>query len=134
MGATGRAGRRAGFTLLEAAVSLVIVGMVAIGALHASAAESRAAVRARAAAPAAALAAERLSRLQLAPPQALRALPDSLRRGALVAPAGRYDWLASASRVDGESDLYTLRVEVSWRGGSYALATRAYRPIRDARP
>ncbi|MBM4063461.1 MAG: prepilin-type N-terminal cleavage/methylation domain-containing protein, partial [Planctomycetes bacterium] len=113
--------RRSGFTLLEAAVSLAIVGVVAIGALDAYAAEARAALRARQTAPAAALAAERLARLQLLDARQLRALPDSVRSGAMTTGPWRYDWRAEVARVADEPDLYTLEVVVEWEGGSYAL-------------
>jgi type II secretion system protein I len=126
--------RRAGFTLLEAAVSLAIVGVVAIGALDAYAAEARAALRARQAAPAAAIASERLAQLQLLDVRELRALPDSVRDGVMTTGAWRYAWRASATRVVGEPDLYELDVVVDWDGGSYALASRAYRPAQESRP
>ncbi|MBM3909114.1 MAG: prepilin-type N-terminal cleavage/methylation domain-containing protein [Gemmatimonadetes bacterium] len=126
--------RRAGFTLLEAAVSLAIVGVVAIGALDAYAAEARAALRARQTAPAAALAAERLARLQLLDARQLRALPDSVRSGAMTTGPWRYDWRAAVARVADEPDLYTLEVVVEWEGGSYALASRAYRPAQAVFP
>jgi len=124
--------RRAGFTLLEAAVSLAIVGVVVIGALDAYAAESRAALRARQSAPAAALAAERMARLQLLESRQLRALPDTERFGTLTAGAWRYAWRASTAPVADEPDLYALDVVVEWNGGSYALASRAYRPMLES--
>ena len=126
--------RRAGFTLLESAVSLAIVGIVAIGALDAYAAEARAALRARQAAPAVALAAERLARLQLLDARQLRALPDSVRAGAMTTGPWRYTWRAAAARVDDELDLFALEVVVEWEGGSYTLASRAYRPALESLP
>jgi type II secretory pathway pseudopilin PulG len=120
--------KRAGFTLLEAAVSLAIIGTVSIGALEAFAAESRAALRARLAAPAVALASERLARLELLDAAALRALPDSLRRGQTGDGARSYEWRAEVQSVPDEPNLYALRVDVAWDAGTYALAARAYRP------
>ncbi len=120
--------RRAGFTLLEAVVALAIIGLVSVGALSAYAAEARAAQRARETAPAAVIARERLSRLSLLDAHGLRAVPDSLRRGALTAGGASYDWTANAHPVPGEMDLYDLAVDVQWATGSYALRTRTYRP------
>lgn len=120
--------RRAGFTLLEATVALAIVGTVAIGALEAFAAESRAARRARDAVPAVAMASERLAQLALLDGRALQALPDSLSRGAQQAGARAYTWTAGARRVAGEPDLFQLQVSVQWDSGEYSLVSRAYRP------
>ncbi len=121
--------RRAGFTLLEAAVSLAIIGIVAIGALEAFAAESRAARQARLATPAVAVAAEQLARLELLDASRLTALPDSLRAGRMNDGGESYEWRASVARVAQEPDLFSLHVEVRWVAGSYALTTRAYRPM-----
>jgi len=124
--------RRTGFTLLEAAVSLAIVGTVAVGALEAFAAESRAALRARHSAPAVALAGEQLARLEMLDARALRTLPDSLRHGRAGSATQLYAWTAFVERVRNEPDLYTLRVEVRWDTGEYTLATRAYRPSAES--
>lgn len=119
--------RRTGFTLLEAVVALAIVGTVAIGALEAYAAEARAATRERESAPAAALARERMARLELLDAHALRTLPESLSRGRLATPLP-YEWTAGARAVDGEPDLYELSVDVRWPDGAVALRGRSYRP------
>ena len=119
--------KRAGFTLLEAVVALAIVGTVAIGALEAYAAEARAATRARESAPAAAIARERLSRLELLDAHALRTLPESLSRGRLTDPIP-YEWSALAREVRGEPDLYEFSVDVRWADGAVALRGRSYRP------
>jgi prepilin-type N-terminal cleavage/methylation domain-containing protein len=120
--------RRAGFTLLEAVVSLAIIGIVSIGALEAFAAEARAARQARLVTPAVAVAAEQLARLELLDALALAALPDTLRAGRMNDGADTYEWRASVARVSQESDLFALHVEVQWSAGSYALTTHAYRP------
>jgi type II secretion system protein I len=119
----------AGFTLLEAVVSLAIIGIVAIGALEAFAAESRAARQARLAAPAVAVAAEQLARLELLDAPMLAALPDSLRTGRMNDGAASYEWRASVARVSQEPDLFALNVEVRWDAGAYALTTHAFRPM-----
>lgn len=126
--------RRAGFTLLEATVALVIVGLVAVGALEAFAAEARVARRARDAGPAAAVASERLARLALVDPAGLQPLPDSLARGVVHAGERTYAWQASSQRVAGTPHLFEFQVEVQWESGTFALASRAYRPDGRATP
>lgn len=121
--------RRAGFTLLEAAVSLALIGIVAIGALEAFAAEARVARQSRLATPAVAVATERMARLELLEASTLNALPDSLRAGRLEDGAQSYEWRAAVERVPNEPDLYALNVEVRWDAGSYVLTTHAYRPL-----
>lgn len=121
--------RRAGFTLLEAAVSLSIIGVVAIGALEAFAAESRAARQARLATPAVAVAAEQLAQLELLDAPMLAALPDSLRAGRMIDGAQSYEWRASVERIRQEPDLFALTVVVRWNAGTYALTSHAYRPM-----
>lgn len=120
--------KRAGFTLLEAMVSLTIIGLVAIGALEAFAAETLAARQARLTIPAVAVAAEQLARLELLDAPSLFALPDSLESGKITDGGHSYEWRASVARVPQEPDLYALNIEVKWEAGSYSLATQAYRP------
>lgn len=117
-----------GFTVLEAAVAVAIVGMVSIGALAAFSGDLRAAQRAREVLPAAALAEERLAALELADPMRLAMLPDSLSRGRFPEPFNVYSWTASATPVRGERHLFDLAVRVQWEWGEYRLQRRRYRP------
>lgn len=119
---------RHGFTVLEAAVAVAIIGMISVGALAAFGADLRAAQRSQELLPAAALAEERLAALELAEPTRLAMLPDSLRRGRFTAPFERYEWTASATPVRGERALYDFTVRVRWESGDYSLARRRYRP------
>ncbi len=119
---------RAGVTLLEATVALVIVGTVSIGALSAFAAESRAAARERSAAPAVALARERVAALELLDQHALHVLPDSMSHGEATDGAARYAWTATTTPSAAEHDLYEIAVDVRWTDGAFALRTRTYRP------
>ncbi|MBI3567535.1 MAG: prepilin-type N-terminal cleavage/methylation domain-containing protein [Gemmatimonadetes bacterium] len=120
--------KRVGFTLLEAVVAMAIVGTVSIGALGALAAESRAAARARDTAPAAALARERVARLELVSRHTLAFLPDSLSHGEAAAGTQLYKWVATAKPVSQEHDLFDVAVEVQWAGGAFTLRTRTWRP------
>jgi prepilin-type N-terminal cleavage/methylation domain-containing protein len=123
---------RRGFTLLEAAVAMTIVGLVGAGALGAVAADLRAGARAQRLLPAAAFAQERMAILDLADPHALRMLPDSLAHGTLPKPFEDYSWRATVKEVRGEPTLVELAVQVEWPEGSYALSERRYRPATPA--
>lgn len=119
---------RRGFTLLEALVAVLIVGLAGVAALETVGAELRTASRARHTLHAAALAEYRLETLRVLPPGELRSLPDSLADGAFAPPLEGYRWAASAREVPGEPGLYDARVTVRWSGGSFPLETRLYRP------
>lgn len=119
---------RNGFTILEAAVAIAIVGLISIGALAAFNADLRAALRAREMLPAGALAEERLAALELADPTRLAVLPDSLSRGRFAAPFESYAWTATAKPVRGERHLYDFAVRISWDTGEYSLSRLRYRP------
>jgi prepilin-type N-terminal cleavage/methylation domain-containing protein len=119
---------RPGFTLLEAAVAMAIIGVVSIGALGAFAADLRAASRAQLLLPAAVLARERMSVLELPDAQTIRMLPDSLARGTFAAPFDAYSWRASSKEVRGEPALIELKVGVEWNGGSFGITERRFRP------
>jgi prepilin-type N-terminal cleavage/methylation domain-containing protein len=119
---------RPGFTLLEAAVAMTIIGVVSIGALGAFGADLRAANRAQFLLPAAALARDRLSLLELADAQTIRMLPDSLAHGTFAAPLAAYSWRASIKEVRGEPALVELRVGIEWNGGSFGISERRFRP------
>jgi type II secretory pathway pseudopilin PulG len=124
-----RCRRRAGFTVLEAAVALAIVGVTAVGVLGAFGADLRGAERARDLLTAASLAQSQLARLEISGARELAALPDSLAHGAFAAPLDRYRWTASSAAVPGERDLYDVRVIVEWPDGRTTLRSRRFRPV-----
>ena len=113
---------RQGFVLLEAVVALLIIGLATAGALELVSAHLRASSRQPALVTAAALAQDRMAAIRLRPPGELRLLADSLARGRFAAPLGDYSWRAAAVRRR-EENLYDIRVDVYWQGGSYTLAT-----------
>lgn len=127
-GRASNSGGRRGFTLLESAAALVVIGLASTAALTALGAELRTAGRLRHAAAAETLARQRLATLQLLSADELRRVPDSLTRGSWAPPLDEYQWRAAVSPVVGASDLLELRVEVLWAGGSFALVTRTYAP------
>ena len=122
---------RRGFLLLEAAVALLMIGLVAGGALELYAAETRAARREPALITATALAQDRLAAIRLLEARQLGHLPDSLARGRFSPPFETYRWRAAVRRA-GESDLYQLRVDIDWSEGTLALATQWFVPASGA--
>lgn len=124
--ATGRA--RRGFTLLESAAALVVIGLTSAAALGAFGADVRAASRLRHAAAAEALGQQRLATLRMLPRAELLRLPDSVAHGRFAPPLAEYHWRASAAPVRREDDFFQLRVEIAWADGAYTLVTRHYRP------
>ena len=118
-----------GFSLLEAVAALAILGLAGIAALGTLGGELRGADQLSRATPAAALARDRLAAIRLLPPEEMRLLPDSLRRGTFPAPFAGYRWEAEARPVSGEADLYEVTVTVVSEEVLYPLRTRLYRPV-----
>lgn len=123
-----------GFTLLEALVAVMIVGLAAVAALETVGAELRTAARAKDALTATALAEHRIETLRILSQNNLASVTDSLARGTFPPPFERYRWTAAVREVNGEPGLYDARVEVSWSGGTFPLSTRLYRPEKPALP
>lgn len=120
---------RRGFTILEAAVAVAIIGVTAVGVLTAFGAEARGAARTRDALVASTLARARLARLEATDAGELASLPDSVARGQFAPPLDDFRWIASSVTVDGEQDLYDLRVVIAWSDGRSELRTRRFRPV-----
>lgn len=121
-------GKRQGFTLFEAIVSLLLVGLVAISTLTAVGTQSRGEARARRVAEVEALAQDRLVAVELLNADELQSLPDRIARGTFPPPLDQYSWETTSTPVMGDLNLNDVRVRISWRGGSYTLATRIYTP------
>ena len=119
---------RAGFTLLEAAVAMTIVGLIGVGSLAAFGADLRAATRSQQLLPAAALAQERMQMLELLDAQKVRMLPDSIAHGTFLPPFEPYHWESVAKEVRGEVALLEFVVTVRWDDGAFTLSERRYRP------
>lgn len=121
---------RAGFTVLEAAIAVMIVGLAAVAVLSSFGTTLRTATRARQALEAEALATDRLSRATLLERDELQHLPDSVASGRFAAPFETYAWHTTARELRDEPGLFDIGVEISWAEGRYALPTRLYRPAR----
>ena len=118
---------RRGISLMEAVIGLVMVGMMAGGALGAAAAELRAVARARVAIEAAALASQRLNELELLTNNELLVLPDSVARGRFEPPFEHYRWTTEVTGRDREQGVYDVALRIEWADGVYALASALYR-------
>lgn len=119
---------RRGFTLLEAAIALVIVGMAAVAVLSSFGTTLRTSARARTALEAEALGGQRLAYASLLSNGELARLPDSVAHGRFAAPFDGYRWETTAKEVHGDDGLFDVSVEVFWETGRYTLPTRLYRP------
>jgi type II secretory pathway pseudopilin PulG len=119
---------RSGFTLFEAVVALMLIGLVAVSTLSAVAAQLRAQARGQRAAEIEALVQDRLAALQLLTSDQLQALPDSVARGRFPPPLNEYTWSAISRPVLGEEYLNDVAVAISWADGSYTVYTRIYQP------
>jgi type II secretory pathway pseudopilin PulG len=119
-------GRR-GISLFESVAALTIVGITAVSALSAVAAEMRTADRARRALEVEALATQRMDWMTLLTDRELQDLPDSVSKGTFDAPLTEYTWATTSNPVSDESGVYDVRVRVDWPGGSYSLRSYLFR-------
>jgi type II secretory pathway pseudopilin PulG len=119
-----------GFSLLEAVVALGLVSSASVAGLAAFSAQLRTSTRARASLEAQALAEDRLARVRLLSREEVAHLPDSLRSGRFDRPWTRFVWTAETRELVDRQNVFELRVDIGWEGGSYALHTRLYRPPR----
>jgi type II secretory pathway pseudopilin PulG len=120
--------RRHGFTVLEAAVALTIIGMSSLGVLSAFGAHTRGALQVRERLEASALAQDVLARIRLVDAVELSPLPDSLARGAFGAPFAAYAWTARVTPVAGEWHLYEVTVRVTSGEAEFVLRSRRFAP------
>jgi prepilin-type N-terminal cleavage/methylation domain-containing protein len=119
---------RSGFTLLEAAIAVMIVGLAAVAVLSSFGTTLRTGERARRGLEAEALAGQRLAIASLLSNAELTHVPDSVSRGRFDTPFDGYAWQTTAREVRGEEGLFDVAVEVTWENGRYELPTRLYRP------
>ena len=114
---------RSGFSLLEAMLTLAILGMVAASVLAAFSTNLRTAFRARAQLEAAALAETTLTRARMLTETELDRFAEREPR-IFEAPFDDYRWTMSISRVDGEPRLFQATVMVSSSEASFRLVSR----------
>ena len=113
--------------MLEAVVSVAIVGLTAVSALEAVGAQMRTAETARRNTEAAALATSRLDFMELMTDRELQALPDSVSKGEFPEPLNEYSWTTTSEPYSDQAGVYDVRVTVAWPNGSYTVKTYVYR-------
>lgn len=121
--------QRRGFTLLEATIAMAIVGLVAVVALSEFSTEVRVSAKASESRVLQALAQDRLTALQLAPPEVLHRLPDSLKTGKYAPPFQAYSWQATVRPVRSVESLLDASITVVSKTGQLTVATRFHRPL-----
>lgn len=123
---------RRGFSLLEAIVALLVIGVTSAAALELFAAHARAASRVPALVVASELADDVLTRIRLLRLGREQRLPDSLAAGTFAPPLDAYTWRAE---IDHSADppLQAARVIVRWPSGSYAIESRQRVPTEAPR-
>jgi len=118
---------RGGLSLLEAVVSITIVGLTSVAALEAVGGDMRATERSRRAIEAEALATSRLDIVDMLTERELEAIPDSVANGKFPKPLDGYQWKTESSAMSDQAGLYDVRVTVEWPQGSYTVKTYEYR-------
>lgn len=116
-----------GFTLVEAAVAVAVVGIVAVAALAAAGAELRATEHAARTIEAAVLAQHRLAEAELLPAEDLARIAAAGAAGRFEPPFEEYTWELSVAQAPAGGPLLDVTVRVGWPGGSYAIAGRFVR-------
>ena len=118
---------RGGLSLLEAVVSITIVGLTSVAALEAVGGDMRATERSRRAIEAEALATSRIDIIDMLTQQELQTIPDSVANGKFSKPLDEYQWTTQSAAVSDQAGLYDVRVTIAWPQGSYTLKTYEYR-------
>jgi len=118
--------RRAGFTVLEAAVALAIIGLSAVGVLSAFAGQTRSVTHVRDRLQSAALAQDVGARIRLLSAEEREPLADSLARGRFEAPFADHEWTARLEPVSNEPGLRSLTVTVRGPEGDFESRSLIY--------
>jgi prepilin-type N-terminal cleavage/methylation domain-containing protein len=114
-----------GFTLIEALIALVIIGLTVVATIEAFGAGLRAQREVDGHLDAVALAEARMDELALLSLDSMSRYAEP-REGVFAPPFGRYRWRAEAREVAGSPALRRVVVTVGWDAGSYTLATAFY--------
>lgn len=114
--------------LLEAVVTLAILGLFTLALLSATAGQVRTAANAGELLNASALAEDRLMSIRLLEYDGLTDPPDSLLAGTFPPPFETYRWTAAVEEMEDEYDLFGVEVVVSGPSQVYPLRTLIHRP------
>lgn len=121
-----RGGAERGFTLVEALVSLAILGMAVVTALEVTARTLGTQASAERHLEAVALADAKLNELALLPSDSL-ALYADVRSGEVELESRDYRWRAIVRRDANDAALWAAAVRIEWSGGAFDLETVLYR-------
>jgi prepilin-type N-terminal cleavage/methylation domain-containing protein len=116
-----------GFTLVEAAIALLLLGVALVPLLQSVTAGVRSEGDLAATLNAVPLAESRMEELSLLPADSL-SFYFSARRGTFAPPFARYRWSALLRPAAGSPALVQAAVRVEWEGGGYSLETYFHRP------
>ncbi|HEY0151362.1 MAG TPA: prepilin-type N-terminal cleavage/methylation domain-containing protein [Longimicrobium sp.] len=116
-----------GFTLVEAAIALLLLGVALVPLLQSVTAGVRSEGDLAATLNAVPLAESRMEELSLLPPDSL-SFYFNTRRGTFAPPFARYRWSTLLRPVSGSPALVQAAVRVEWDGGGYSLETYFHRP------
>jgi type II secretory pathway pseudopilin PulG len=117
---------RSGFTVLEALIALVIIGLAVVTTVEALGGGLRAEGEVSAHLEAVTLAEARLSELAALPRDSMADYVAG-RDGVFAPPFERYRWRAAIEPLTGTRSLLRASVTVLWPGRSYALETVLFR-------
>lgn len=120
-------GPESGFTLLEALVALLVVGLGVVGAVEAASRALGTQAEVGRHAEAVQLADERLTGLSLLPDDSLEACCAAGWRSVELGDR-RYRRRSVVARSEAGPELWRATAEVAWDGGSVRLETLLYRP------
>lgn len=124
-----RPGAERGFTLVEALVSLAVLGMAVVVVLEVSSTTLRTQSVAQRHLEAIALADARLNEIAVLSADSLERYIPGLSGEIALSPV-RYTWHASVRRESPNADLWRAAVVVAWSDGDVAVETLFYRPGR----
>lgn len=116
-----------GFTLVEAAIALLLLGVALVPLLQSVTAGVRSEGDLAATLNAVPLAESRMEELSLLAADSL-SFYFNTRRGTFAPPFGRYRWSALLRPAAGSPALVQAAVRVEWEGGGYSLETFLHRP------
>jgi prepilin-type N-terminal cleavage/methylation domain-containing protein len=123
-----RSGAERGFTLVEVAVALFILGVTVVAMVEATSGTLRAQAGAERSREAVALAEWKMNHLAASSVDSLKQYLVT-RRGEIALPPHRYVWQALVRPARGEDRLWEVAVRVEWDGGGHiGLESVLFRP------
>lgn len=120
-------GAERGFTLVEVAVAIFILGVAVVAMVEATSGTLRAQAGAERSREAVALAEWKMNHLAALPADSLKQYMVT-RTGEIALPPRRYVWRALVRPARGGDRLWDVAVHVAWDGGHVGLESVLFRP------